>query len=255
LGGTREALAYLSEHLARSGYLVIHLQHPGSDDAVWRSEPPGRRMTAMRAAAKDLNNALNRPRDVQFIIDHLLDEHKQQTELGRIIDPERIGIAGHSFGAYTVLAAAGQTFAVSGLQDKRIKAAIALSPPVAKRIDPHVTYRSITIPVLFFTGTRDTSPIDPDVSAEDRTIPYAMCGEGNKYLIVLDEADHMVFGGRFSAFGGRDSSRDAQHHRLICDAVGLFFDAHLRSDAGAATRLADGELTRLIGEAGRVEQK
>jgi predicted dienelactone hydrolase len=36
LGGTRNGSRFLGEHWAARGYVVVFLQHPGSDDSVWR---------------------------------------------------------------------------------------------------------------------------------------------------------------------------------------------------------------------------
>src|SRR5262245_52892801 len=36
LGGTRETYEYLGRQWASHGYVAVHLQHLGSDDAVWR---------------------------------------------------------------------------------------------------------------------------------------------------------------------------------------------------------------------------
>jgi len=39
LGGTREGYAYLGEYWAKNGFISVHLQHAGSDDAVWKDVP------------------------------------------------------------------------------------------------------------------------------------------------------------------------------------------------------------------------
>src|SRR5205809_726495 len=36
LGGTRDGYAYLGSQWSASAYVVVHLQHIGSDDSVWR---------------------------------------------------------------------------------------------------------------------------------------------------------------------------------------------------------------------------
>ena len=36
LGGSRDGLGYLGRALAQAGFLAIHLQHPGTDDGLWR---------------------------------------------------------------------------------------------------------------------------------------------------------------------------------------------------------------------------
>jgi len=39
LGGSREGGKAWGEHWAQHGYLVIHVQHPGSDDSLWKGHP------------------------------------------------------------------------------------------------------------------------------------------------------------------------------------------------------------------------
>lgn len=41
LGGTRHGSAYLGRHWSARGYAAVFLQHPGSDDSVWRGQPAG----------------------------------------------------------------------------------------------------------------------------------------------------------------------------------------------------------------------
>src|SRR5579864_3734392 len=51
LGGTRAGSIFLGEHWAARGYVAVFLQHPGSDDSVWKDEPAAQRMQAMKQAA------------------------------------------------------------------------------------------------------------------------------------------------------------------------------------------------------------
>ena len=69
LGGTRDGYAYLGQHWASHGYVSVHLQHHGSDDATWRGA--GRSVESMRAATMNVENSLNRPLDVSFALDQL----------------------------------------------------------------------------------------------------------------------------------------------------------------------------------------
>jgi predicted dienelactone hydrolase len=41
LGGTRAGSEYLGDHWAQRGYVVVFVQHPGSDDSVWKDKPLG----------------------------------------------------------------------------------------------------------------------------------------------------------------------------------------------------------------------
>src|SRR5258708_4014573 len=59
LGGSRAGSKFLGEQWAARGYVAVFVQHPGSDDAVWKDVAKGERMTAMRKAAS-LENFLLR---------------------------------------------------------------------------------------------------------------------------------------------------------------------------------------------------
>jgi predicted dienelactone hydrolase len=70
LGGTNRGSAFLGKHWAARGYVAVFVQHPGSDDSVWRDEPLAKRLDAMRKAA-GLDNFLLRVKDVPVVLDQL----------------------------------------------------------------------------------------------------------------------------------------------------------------------------------------
>src|ERR1700722_14103227 len=39
LGGSRKGSAYLGQHWSERGYVAVFLQHPGSDDSIWKDAP------------------------------------------------------------------------------------------------------------------------------------------------------------------------------------------------------------------------
>lgn len=258
LGGTCEVAAYLGEYWAARGYVVCALQHPGSDDSVWRNVPAAQRMDALRAATRNPQNALDRPRDVSFVIDTLLAEHERGEGVGALIDPQRIAAAGHSFGAYTVMAVAGQRFGPRGasMGDPRVKAVISMSgqPP---RNDPAVAYAGVKIPILHLTGTEDRSPINPDVTPEDRQAAFRGITAPDQVLIVFKGADHGVFSG-VGAVAWRqksDPKLDETIQSLVQRSTLLFLDAFLKGDAAAKAKLEAGALQEMVGPAGTVQRK
>ena len=70
LGGTREGSEYLGDHWAQRGYVAVFLQHPGSDDSVWKDKPSSQRLSAMKEAAS-LKNLTLRVQDVKVVLDQL----------------------------------------------------------------------------------------------------------------------------------------------------------------------------------------
>ena len=258
LGGSREGYEYLGRYWAAHGYVSVHLQHKGSDTEVWKgkAEP----LKAMRRAAADLRNATNRPLDVRFAIDRMEKMNRDETPLRGRLDLKAIGAAGHSFGAYTTLAVAGQDFSARPgrrltLADPRVKAAIAMSAPVPRQKDRRErAFASITIPCLHMTGTRDKSLVG-STSAAERRIPFDAGRAPHQYLIVFAGGDHMIFSGR--RFSRRPASRksDARFHELIRRSSLAFWNAYLKKDAKAEAWLAGGGFEALLGRDGTFEKR
>lgn len=256
LGGSREGYEYLGRHWASHGYVSVHLQHPGSDDGVWRETAVSDKMGAMRRAAANPSNAINRPLDVSFAIDQMEKLNQEQSPFQNKLDSGRIGVAGHSFGAYTTLAVAGQTFFPGGgratsLADPRVKAAIPMSAPVPankRRLDE--VYAKIMIPCFHMTGTKDTSPIG-DTKPEERRLPFDHSNSSDQFLIIFQEGDHAIFSGRGRLLA---NTKDEQFHKLICASSTAFWDAYLRGDSKAKAWLRD-DFKSVLGSDGRFEKK
>lgn len=232
LGGSREGSAYLGNHWAARGYVAVFLQHPGSDDSVWKDKPPAQRMAAMQAAA-DLENFLLRVDDVRVVLDQLDQWNKSSgNPLSGRIDMKRIGMSGHSFGAVTTQALSGQRF-VRGtdVSDPRIKAAVIMSPS-GPRLggNPAQAFGSVKIPWMLLTGTRDTAPLG-DATIESRLSVFPALPAGGKYELVLYNAEHSAFTER--ALPGDSQPRNPNHHRTILALTTAFWDAYLRDDPNA----------------------
>lgn len=257
LGGSRDNYEYLGRHWASQGYVSVHLQHAGSDDAVWRDERPAERMRAMRRATLRPDNAIERARDVSFAIDQLAHWNRTNISFQGRLDLSRIGVAGHSFGAHTTLTIAGQNYTPrlgrsTALNDPRVKAAIPMSAPVpANRSILKAVYAEIRIPCLHMTGTKDTSPIN-DTKAEERRLPFDHSENSDQFLITFQDGDHMIFSGRSRALGGGE--KDARFHALICESSTLFWDAYLRDDSKARAGLVN-DFKQSLGSDGTFEVK
>ena len=89
-GGTASDLAWLGAALAAHGSIAAAVNHPGNN-GLEDYTVEGASLSWLRAI------------DLSAVIDALLDDKT----IGNQIDPARIGAAGHSFGGYTVIAAAG----------------------------------------------------------------------------------------------------------------------------------------------------
>ncbi len=237
LGGSRNGLAYLGEALARSGYVAIHLQHPGSDTAIWQgaADPRG----AMAAAALNVGAALARLQDIGFALDRVTGQDTGlETGIGLRIDPGRIAIAGHSYGAWTVSHMLGERLPLGGLglglPDRRLRAGIALSPIPPFGVAPEQAYRDMSAPILHVTGTQDRGMGVADWRA--RTVGYRNAAAPG-FLAVFEGASHAAFAGEEIAGGYWN---DPTYHARTAEVSRLFLDAVLRGSTGARAALLGG---------------
>ena len=244
LGGSREGSAYLGNHWAARGYVAVFLQHPGSDDSVWKGKPPAQVMGAMRTAA-DLENFWLRVDDVRAVLDQLDQWNKTSgNQLSGRFDMKRIGMSGHSFGAVTTQALTGQRFFLgSSLTDPRIKAAVIMSPSGPRRGgNATLAFGNVKIPWMLLTGTKDTAPIgEADVASRLSVFPALPAG--GKYELVLYNAEHSAFTER--ALPGDSQPRNPSHHRSILALTTAFWDTYLRDDPNARKWL-DGDGARRV---------
>ncbi len=258
LGGSRDGYSYLGRHWAEHGYVALYLQHAGSDIDVWQNVAPGEVMEALRQAAAQPTNAAARVLDVTFALDQLEALNKGPGPVRGLLDLERIGMAGHSFGAMTTLAIAGQVFftptgvAISA-PDPRVKAALAMSSPVPKKKEQWpAAFAKIRIPCLHMTGTEDAMPIGQS-SAAERRVPFDRSTQADNYLITFAGGDHMVFVG-LTRNAGR-AEKDAIIQSLVKNSSLAFWDAFLKGNTAAKAWLADGAFAKEMGAAGTFEKK
>ena len=265
LGGSREGLSYLGKYWASHGYACVHMQHVGSDESVWRGVPVKDRLQAMRKAARTPGVAIDRANDVPFVLNEL-ERLNADTDarLHGLLNLGSVGIAGHSFGAWSAMAAGGMTvgsgFRPTRYEEHRIKCMIPLSPPVVSNERQYeATYSTLNIPALFMTGTLDTSVIN-NTTAEERLIPYRTMPGGSedgqpKYLINFDGADHMTFSGETKRRLRTkvDPEDNKVFHSIILQSTTAFLDGYLLGDRDAKEWFSDGGFAELVGDRGEVE--
>jgi len=263
LGGSRENYEYLGRHWAGCGYVSVHLQHIGSDESVWKDLPMAERGKSLQKAAANLSNALERPIDGQFALNQIEKLNADETSpLKGHLDLKAMAIAGHSFGGYTTLALAGQTFTLPFFQSKRydeprLKAAIQMSAPAPSiRRDLDGTFASIKIPVMHMTGTKDFLELLPQTTAADRRIPFDHMSQAETCLVIFNDGDHFVFSGREGLPGAAErKEQDAIFHRLICTSTTAFWDAYLKGDIATKKWLLEGGCEKLLGKEASFEHK
>jgi predicted dienelactone hydrolase len=238
LGGSREGSGYLGRHWAARGYIAVFVQHPVSDTSVWQE--------AMKQAASP-QNFLLRVKDIPAVLDQLQrwNETEDHALAGRL-DPRRIGMSGHSFGAVTTQAVSGQRMGRGNISftDSRIKAAIAFSPSSPRGGNPKQAFGSVKIPWMLMTGTKDIALIG-GADMQSRLAVFPALPPGHKYELVLHGAEHSAFTER--PLPGDTEKRNPNHHRVILALSTAFWDTWLCEDAAAKAWL-DGAGPRSVME-------
>lgn len=247
LGGSRDNNPYLGEHWAKRGYVVVFMQHIGSDESVWKEAAALERMTAMRQAAS-AKNYIDRTKDVPAVLDALA---KWNVEKGHPLhgrmDLEKVGMSGHSFGAQTTQVMAGQSAGRISLRDPRVDAAVMMSPSPPARGDAAAAFATVKIPCLLMTGTLDDSPIGNTTPA-DRLKVFPHLKEAPAWQVVFDKATHMDFGQR----EGR-VAKSTRYHRAIIALSTAFWDAQLKGRPEALKWLDDGGARKVLAAEDRWE--
>ena len=247
----RTTYAYLAEHLASYGFAVATVEHVGGDANRFRQYFSG------LAPAPMATELLERPRDISFFLDELQRRAQSDPTL-RKLNPQQVGLVGHSLGGYTVLALAGAQINFDRvkqdcnpnrslnlsvllqcranelkpqpyrLQDPRIKAIFAISP-LSSTIFGKRGIGQIRVPVFLMGGSDDMlTPAVPE-----QIYPFTWLQTSAKYLAILEQGTH------FSTQGGSTSDGvfpvsesligpDPAQARTYTRALSLaFFQTHL----------------------------
>lgn len=215
LGAHRNANRYFETHLASHGYAVVRARHPGSDFLATAFRTPLGAFTLAEFSQRvaELERAL---------------EAAFGGELPVPIDPEKIALGGHSFGALTSCLMAGlRSQSVSPKRYYPLKALVALSPYgdsfPARRLGIDVdSYNSITLPVLFMSGTRDEL-FTFGKGHKTHLEPFRLVGSTEKHHVVIGKTRH----GSFSELFGwvRKETRV-----MVNSTLTAFLDTHLKED-------------------------
>ncbi len=158
------------------------------------------------------------PGDMTFVIDQVLRLNADAgSPLRGAVDPNRIGVAGHSMGGMTALAVAGNTCC----HDPRIKAAVIL----AGRETPFGSgqfWSRIRTPLLLVHGDADYNVVYGDGRRAYANAPPP------RFLLTIVNGDH---GTPFT--GDRENAQAS----LVTDVTLDFFDQYLRSVPEGLDRL------------------
>jgi predicted dienelactone hydrolase len=213
----------------------------------------------------------DRARDISLVIDSLGELETRFPELKGKMDAKKIGLGGHSYGAFTVLLLGGmKTVGNPPLQlvDPRVNAVLAMSPQgiAANRGLTAESWRDVKVPAMYMTGTRDFGAAETETPLWRRD-PFEHSPAGDKYFVLIEGARHLTFAG-IGAAPGFESDLLIPEQRIdpvtgqqivttlprqstsyigdrglydrIRSIALTFFDAYLKSDAKAKEKLAPG---------------
>jgi predicted dienelactone hydrolase len=198
--GVSPSRAYvgLTSYWASHGYVVIKPSHADAG-ALTAEELRDPTKLAGQITPADWRN---RVEDLRFLIDSLEPLAQQYPELQGKMDANRIGVGGHSYGAFTAqLLAGARTFSgttPTSYADSRVKALLALSPQGTgeSRGLTRESFAEIRVPALFMTGTLDKGSNEGE-DADWRRQAFEYSPPGDKWFISLAGANHFTFTGGF----------------------------------------------------------
>lgn len=203
---------------------------------------------------------VERIKDITSVLDALDQVETQIPSLKGRLNRDAIAVAGHSFGAYVAQCHGGVKTLIEGklenLSDPRVKCVVPISAQ-AESESYGLTAESWTdasTPAMHITGTRDRSAPDRPGGqfgdASTKVIPFERSPQGGKYLLIIEDATHVSFGGRMGRLrGGADAAG-------LTKSVSLaFLEAYLKQDVEAKAWL-DGEASATwLGSQAKLQRK
>ena len=255
LGGSVDGAAFLSRFLASHGFVIVHVQHHGTDTSLWEGKD-GHPWDIIRDTHITRETTLNRFADVPFVLSNLENWMAEHPDIGTIADLSNIGMSGHSFGALTTQVMAGMMFpnaeqVLTSFKQSVFKAGILYSPGSVEHLgdfNPADVYPPIDIPMMHMTGTDDGSPLSGQGYEDIRLAVYENTSKAEKHLMILNDGDHMVFNGSRGKLG---QNPNREKHEAMIQIVALaFWEAQLKESEVAKQWLTgEGIQAYLDGEA------
>jgi len=177
--GLRQQSTFLTTHLASWGFVVVAPDHVGNTFSEMMALPDedARQSTHRRIRSQ-------RPFDLHAVIQSLLDAGHLSKELPPL-DPERLGVLGHSFGGWTAL----KVLAL----ESRVRAVCCLAPAS----EPFVGRKAFAVGELplperaksLVLAARDDVLVDLETSIR----PLSDRLGAHSRLEIIDRADHFHF--------------------------------------------------------------
>jgi pimeloyl-ACP methyl ester carboxylesterase len=228
--------ANVTDFWVSHGYVVVLPDHLDS--------PNGPKMRP-----QDIPNMLSaRSRDMSFVLDSLDAIERAEPALAGRLDHDRLAVAGHSFGGMIAMLKIGLNMedqedgSPIDMADKRFQAAVIMSgvgqmqPMTAFPQVPTMSadaFAGLDRALIASGGTQDQGNVGTGelFPWQWRMAPYTLAPDGDKYSIVLENANHYL-GGLICRDdkGGED---DPQAVEVVRAAQVAFLDAYIKGDQAA----------------------
>ncbi|HEX5392167.1 MAG TPA: hypothetical protein VFW68_02745 [Rhodocyclaceae bacterium] len=217
LGESRMAGEVWRNAWCQAGYAVLSAQPLASDSQVWQSQD-ARNGDFKPLVRERYSDAMmdQRQTDLRALLAEFQKRSRSGDELLDNVNLDNIAVAGYDLGAYTALVAAGD-HTRSGKpsapkNESPFRAVIALSPHADFTGSAfEQRYGDIKVPVLSITGDGDADPYGLGISSNLRSAPFQYMPPKDKFLLMLESANHDLFAGNtHSADGGKqeDAGRE-----------------------------------------------
>ncbi len=233
-GADRTAFTPIAQHWAEHGYVVVCPSHPdgfGKSKGKGPPLPKGGIAALMENSAKKIENRVG---DLTFVLDSLDQLRAKVPALSGRIDSSRIGVGGHSLGAYTASLIGGVTADIGSenarsFKDARVRCILPISAQgTGQQGLTESSWSALTIPMLTMTGSLDKGA--GGQGPEWKKEPFKFSPAGDKYLVFIEGANHVGFGGARPG--------------VITDAVKAstlaFWNGYLKDEATEKALLKDG---------------
>ncbi len=266
-GGNWDTHYAQAQDLASQGYAVFCVEHPGSNTERMKSSI--RRFQNLKRMIYDSTEVLGRPKDVSFLIDRASEWSQNHPKLRGRLDLTRIGVLGHSFGAFTVLALAGARPALEwieprvapgtglgpDLRDERIRCGIALSPQApGEPFFLKESYASLKTPVLGISGTEDKQQNGEPPLARLEAFKLWPVLQGRHAMVWITPAAHLDF---TDSTGGEKHGRESENRtdvqKVVRAAMTQFFSHCLKKNGSTAPLSSESLQPFVGGKVSRVE--
>lgn len=190
-GGERSGYAYLGRAWAERGIATAVLEHIGSNLEVLKSLSGNNRAERNLAVARrvaDPQELEARPRDLLFA----------RQRLESMFDGLPLGLAGHSFGTYTVLSAFGlptvPVLPPLPQQVGQVTSCLIMSPQPPGSLFSERALGLVEVPILVMTGTEDAL-LSGEGDYTARVAAYHALPQERRNLVVLEGVEHLAFAG------------------------------------------------------------